>query len=183
MKAAGLILATALVGAVAVGGAVTGTTLALWRDQEQIPASSVTSGSIGLAVNGRVTLDLGDRFALMKPGETRTQRLTFTNTGSGSNLLMRVSLMSVARTIEAGSPQVPLTIEYRRSPAADDCSAASGYVPLPETPPSGFVALSEPIAPGASSSICLRVRLDSTSLPDRPAASKVTITLRGDQVR
>jgi hypothetical protein len=182
MKRTGLLLSVSVIGAVAVGGAVTGTTMALWNATATAAGSSVTSGTIGLTVNGVGSVDLGTRFAGMQPRETRTERLTFRNTGSGSNLLLRVELDSAAQTVAPGSPQVPLTLEYRTT-GTEDCASGSGYAPLPAAPGPGFPPLTGPLAPGESASVCLRVGLDLDTPPAQAATSTVTIDLRGEQVR
>jgi predicted ribosomally synthesized peptide with SipW-like signal peptide len=182
MKPTGLLVSVSVIGAIAVGGAVTGTTMALWSDRATAAGSSVTAGTIGLTVNGSTTVDLGARFATMQPGEARTETLTFRNTGSGRNLRLQVELASVAQTVAPGSPAVPLTLEYRTTGAAD-CASGGGYAPLPAAPGTDFSPLTGPLAPGETASACLRVRLDLVELPAQAATSTVTIDLRGEQVR
>jgi predicted ribosomally synthesized peptide with SipW-like signal peptide len=182
MKPTGLLLSVSVIGAVAVGGAVTGTTLALWSDQAAVAGGTVASGTIGLTVNGSTSVDLGSRFANMQPGEARTEDLTFRNSGSGANLRLQVVLASVSQAPAPGSAPVPLTLEYRTTGTAD-CASGGGYAPLPTESGAGIPSLTGPLAPGESASVCLRVGLDLDILPAQTATSTVTIDLRGEQVR
>lgn len=172
----GSILATAtVVGAVAIGGATTGTTLALWRDAAAVPSGTVTSGDIALTVNGSATATLPP-LGSMQPGVSHTVPLSFTNTGTGANLRLVASISSVSSTNAAG---VPLTYRFRRLAAGEPCSATGSFT----TFAGAAIALTDPLAPGASAHACMTVTLDRSSLPSSQQSSTVTFTFTGAQVR
>ena len=175
MKSRSLVTAAAVVGALVVGGATTGTTLALWRGQATMPGHTVQAGSIGLTVNQSVNVGLGS--LTMQPGESRTIPLTFTNTGQGKNLRLTTSVSAINASNNA---EVPLSFGFRSMAAGDTCTTASTGL----TPYTGSsIPLAGPLSAGGSATACMLVTMTRTALPTTEQTSTVTLTFTGNQVR
>lgn len=172
MRGALLLTAASVVGAVAVGGAVTGSTLALWQDQRSLPAASVTAGTFGLDVRGQASATL-DNLTGLQLGVRQAQPIRFISTGTGRNLLMNVRLLSVTESNPTG---VSLLIQHRaRSGAGDDCTGGA-YTIL-----SAGSTLASSIPAGGSAEACLGVTLQGAYLPPVATSSLVTLTFEGVQ--
>ena len=177
MKAQRLLLAISVIGAVAVGGAVTGTTLARWQDHATMSATSVTSGAFAFTVNGQTqTLNLGS-WSTSANTETRAFPLTIRNDGTGKNLRMVTSVTGVTKTNPSG---VPLTLRFGMVNAPGQCTVgASGLAEFTTQP----IALTPQLAPGATGHGCLVATVERTSPPATAQNASVTITIQGKQVR
>ena len=175
MKSRSLVTAAAVVGALIVGGATTGTTLALWRGQATMPGHTAQAGSIGLTVNQSVDVGLGT--LTMQPGESRAIPLTFTNTGQGKNLRL---IASVSEINTSNNAEVPLSFGFRSMAPGDTCTAASTGL---TTYTGSSLPLTGPLNAGESTTACMLVTMTRTALPTAEQTSTVTLTFTGNQVR
>lgn len=165
-----LLLAFSVIGAVAIGGALTGTTLATWRDTATTGPAVVEAGNLRLQVNASSAATLPAVTGL-QPGVPQMRVLTVTNDGVGRNLRMVARSASV--TVSGATP---LELAFRaRTSGSDSCSAGT-YTPLV----SGTV-LTQPLAAGASTQLCLSV--STKAVPYQSSTSTVTLGLTGTQVR
>ena len=177
MRAQRLLLAISVIGAVAVGGAVTGTTLARWQDSARLQPASVTAGTFGFTVNGQTqTLNLGS-WSTSTNTETRAFPLTIRNDGTGKTLRMVASVTGVTKTNPSG---VPLTLRFGMVNGPGQCTvAASGLAEFTTQP----IALTPQLAPGATGHGCLVATVQRTSPPATAQTASVSITIQGKQVR
>jgi predicted ribosomally synthesized peptide with SipW-like signal peptide len=182
-------LVVAVVGALLIGGATTGTTLALWHDQETL-SGSVSSGTMAFTVNGSttVTFDAINNLAMNsgdQAGAAQSFTADLTAGGAGKNLRMRMFVDDVT----TGSSELNdgLEVALTGAPTAGDCPAATAatYTPLSGT--NSVEVTNSSVAgvpPGTSRALCVAVRVR----PNAPAATagksgQLTITFRGQQVR
>lgn len=179
MKLKRLLHGVTVVGAVAIGGAVTGTTLALWSDQAPMAGGSVTAGTFELSVNGHAqTLDLGSwattrSWSGSSDTESRAIPLTFRNDGTGANLRLRAAVTGVGNSNPVG---VPLTVRFARGSTCTPDTPGTGYT-------SGSLELTDSLAPGESADACLVATVTRTSAPAAAQTATVSITFQGTQVR
>lgn len=180
MKAQRLLLAISVVGAVVVGGAVTGTTLASWRDQAALPASAVSAGSMSFAVAGPASGPLpvlGD----MQPGQPRVFETQIRNSSPKAARNLRLEVRPTGFT--STNPAMPLTVAVQRPEPGQQCAAISAFraftnaewsLPTP--------ALAGPLAPGESDRVCVQVTITgATTGSDK--SSNVTLDFLATQVR
>ncbi len=182
-KTTSLLVTVSVIGTLVIGGALTGTTLALWRDQATIAAGSAQSGSIALSVNGTTTADLGAMDQL-GPGEARTVSATLTNSTpvAAKNLRMQVHLDAVT----SNNPALDSVLEVSAGAVtgAGSCTAAgTGFNPVGSSYPATQVTTTS-LGPQASVTLCVTLRLPASA----PSASQgqsgaLTFTFRGEQVR
>ena len=94
----------AVVGALLVGGATTGTTLASWRDQASVGSGAASSGKFLLDINGGGTstaISLGTLPTLAlnsgaTAGAAQAQSATLNYSVTGKNSQMRLALTSIS---------------------------------------------------------------------------------------
>lgn len=177
MKAPHLLLAISVIGAVAIGGAVTGTTLARWQDRATMPAATVTSGTFAFTVNEQSqTLTLGS-WTTAANTESRAFPLSIRNAGTGKNLRMVASVTAVTRTNPSG---VPLTLRFGMVDGPGQCTVTTaGLAEFTSQP----VALTPQLAPGTTGHGCLVATVQRTSPPATAQNASVSITIQGKQVR
>lgn len=115
MKAKSLLLAS-VVGAVAVGGALTGATVASWRDSAPINAGVLRTGDLSLSTTLSTTT-LGP----LEPDQKAYATLTLDASGEGKNLRTVTTIDSIG----GFTPDGPLTLRFRPMAANDQCSEAA----------------------------------------------------------
>ena len=93
-------LSVAVVGALLVGGAATGTTRASWVDQAPLHASSITSGSMGFTASTPDAVTLG-----RAAGSVADATLVVDDTSVGKNLRQRITA-SVAGSPDGTTAQI-----------------------------------------------------------------------------
>ena len=172
-------LAVAVVGALLVGGATTGTTLALWRDQAIVPASSLTSGSMSHTVLnggdtrlGNVSLVAGEPSATTVTGTVRD-----TSAAGSKNLRQDIRVASVelanpTNNLSAADLRLAVTSKTSASCPADvPASTAAGYA-------SADLYRTAPISPAYD--VCVVV----AAIAGAPASTgTLRLTFAGEQVR
>jgi hypothetical protein len=180
-KATSLLVTVSVIGALVIGGALTGTTLALWRDQAPLAAGQVQSGSIALSVNGTATASLGALNGL-QPGVAQVVSANLTNSSpaAAKNLRMQVHLDSVS----SSNPALDAVLEASVSTTTGSCVAAgAGFKPVG----SGYSSTqltSNSLAAQTSVTLCVTLRLPSSAPPAALGQSgTLTFTFRGEQVR
>lgn len=182
------VLVVGLVGALLVGGATTGTTLATWRDQAATGSGTVRSGTFLLDINGGGTttaISLGTLPPLAlnsgaTPGAARAQQATLNYSVTGKNNRMQLALTSIS----ASQPDLVAGLEVAAStvtPPASCPTPAGTFTPLGSyaATPLGTLASST-----GSRTLCLSIRVRGNA----PAAvagksGALTLTLTATQVR
>lgn len=175
-----------MVGALLVGGATTGTTLAHWRDQAALGASSVKGGTIGLTVNGSTSASFGSLANLtLNSGATaggiQSATATLVNTSTGKNMRMQMHLDNVTATTTG----LTNGLEVAASTVATGvtCPSPAGtFKPLSSYTTTPLTATS--LSPGGTRKLCVDVRVKGGA--GSTAAGQdgtLTFTFRGEQVR
>jgi alternate signal-mediated exported protein len=178
--------AIAVVGALLVGGAATGTTLALWHDQASVAAGRLGSGAIALQVDGSTTATFTPLSGLAmnngaSPGSAQTFTATLKNSSTGTNMRMQMHLDDVATS--NGNLDTGLEIALSSTGQPADCAAATtGYDPLSAT--NSLVISTDGVANGGTRALCVSVRVRGNA-PAGVASQAGTLTFdfRGEQVR
>lgn len=151
----GILASTAAVTlGVGLAVAAAGGSYALWNDKVPVSAGTITTGSIGLTVNGVASAPLtATTLSNMLPGETANLDVTLKNTGS-----VRVTLAA------AVSSSIPFVVTTR----AGLCSATG--TPLGE------------LASGASLATCVTVSLPATTaVTAQGSSTPFTVTYTATQ--
>jgi hypothetical protein len=128
-------LAVAVVGALLVGGATTGTTLAQWRDEAMVSAGSITSGAMSHTVLNGADARLGT--VSLAPGATSASSVTATvrdtSAPRSKNLRQDIRVADVELTeptngLSASDLRLSVTRKTGgQCPASVPASAAAGY--------------------------------------------------------
>lgn len=178
----------AVVGALLVGGATTGTTLASWRDQASAGSGPVSSGRFLLDINGGGTttaISLGTLPTLAlnsgaTAGAAQPQQATLNYTVTGKNNQMQLALTGIS----ANQPDLVTGLEVAASmvTTGTTCPSPAGtYKPL-----SGYTSTTLGTLTNSSGSrkLCLSTRVKGNA----PAAvagksGALTLTLTATQVR
>jgi predicted ribosomally synthesized peptide with SipW-like signal peptide len=183
-------LVAAVVGALVIGGATTGTTLALWHDRENL-TGSVASGSMTFTVDGSSTATFAAVSSLaLNNGNTAGSPHTFTATlaagGEGKNLRMRLFVDDV--TTSTAELDSGLEIALAGVADAADCPPsppAAAYTPLISTNSVQVTdAASSGVLPGTSRVLCVALRVKANAPTGTAGKSgQLEFTFRGQQVR
>ena len=180
-------LAVAVVGALLIGGATTGTTLASWKDQEAVAASKVKAGEFDVDINGggkASTISLGtlpqmqlNSGATPGPAQATTATLNYKVTGKNNRMSLHLTDITASQAdLTAGLEVAASTV----SMAATCPSTASGYKSL-----SAYTTTNLSNLANASGSVklCLSVRVKANAPADVGGKSgALTLTLTGTQV-
>lgn len=182
MRARTAFLAASVVGALAMSGAVTGTTLARWQDSAPLPDVTLRSGSLGLSVSGARAHTLPGVTGLL-PGQSVTSQVTLRNSAPGttpvdSSAPARVRVASTWTDSPALGDSLRLQVG-----AATDCATPAGV----EGPFRGYRTgdlTAAPLASGGAATVCVTIKLDAGApLTAAGAAGTVRITFTAEQVR
>jgi alternate signal-mediated exported protein len=174
-------------GALVVGGATTGTTLALWVDRTAVSEGQLRSGSIALVVNGSTSATFADISDLAlstgsSPGAARSFTATLSNAGTGKNMRMNIQLDDVTTTSDALNTGLEIAVQGAADTTDCPTPATSGYEDLSATNAHLLTPVS--IAPGGTWVMCVSVRSKGgtgTGLQNR--SGQLTFAFRGAQVR
>jgi predicted ribosomally synthesized peptide with SipW-like signal peptide len=120
-----ILLVATVIGALFIGGAVTGTTLALWRDQATLDGSQVTAGELTFTVKNapETSVTIGTLPNLVPGGAPATVEGVIRNTSpaEAKNLKLDVKLVGLGvATVPAATGGFSLShlkIDVRRKPA------------------------------------------------------------------
>lgn len=170
--------AVAVVGALLIGGATTGTTLALWHDQTSVDSGQLVSGEMAFSVQNGGAIDLGD-LTLVQGGAAVAITGTVTDESSlgAKNLRQDINVAGATLTgAEGGLTTGHLLLDVTPMPAAG-CSAG-----LPVASAAGFTSgVLGQTGPGETFEICVRVAATSGA----PVGGTGTLNLdfTGVQVR
>lgn len=164
----------------AVTGMQAGGTFALWSAIAPVKATTITSGTAGLTVNGQAAATLtGLDSTKLGPGGAVASSMTLANTGTTP---LTVSVSNGVVTADTKGLAVELTVRLVGLPPASCSPAAPGGV---AGRIAGFTSSGAPlfIPPGATATVCLVVALDA----DAPAtvqggATSFRLTFTGTQV-
>lgn len=173
----------AVVGALLVGGAVTGTTLALWQDTEPLNRGSLSSGTLGLTVNGASAVQLASLPGSLQPDVGEVIKVTLQNSAPATAKNMRAVYFLDAVTSDNSALNGAVQVDARRTYGTTCAAATSGFKPVG----TGYTSTrltSTPVSPQATATICLTFRLPASA----PASSRgqtggLTLTFRGQQDR
>ena len=155
----------------------TGTSYALWNGSAVVNASSVSSGAVGLTINGTTAHSLSSLDAArLAPGRSQVVPLAISNTGttrlavtvSGTEVLAQSN--SLAGFVTAGLV------------AAADCAVAS-FTPAPLA---GFTTTAAPVVlePGATRQFCLAIGLGAAAPAGvQGGSARFAMTITAGQVR
>lgn len=155
MKAKSLLL-TSVMGAVVVGGALTGVTVASFSGSAPFPAETVQTGSLAIEA-GPVLGSVG----ALAPGTSGQAAVTLSEIAEGKNLWTRRVIDGVA---VAGLPSDALRIEFReRRPNDQTACASNGFKEWPAASTGQglrrHLVLGTRGRPSSSSEVCIRVTL------------------------
>lgn len=159
----------ALVGALGLVGGLG--TQAYWSDVETVSGATVTSGSLDLQVAGQDSYTwTALSIANMAPGESLAEALTLTNAGTtpftvsitgAASASLDALRQAMLVTVTRGGGVVAGSAVY---PRGEGCSGTTTYGPAPVaiagTP---VLGPSDPVAPGGSLTICVRLLLDAAA--------------------
>lgn len=154
---AAMILAptAAIAAAVLLGAAFSGGSYALWNGAKPLPNAVVTSGKLAITATSNFT---ASQWQNLLPGETKTQTFTVTNTGN-----IPVTLSGSAVT---GTTAVEVRLASGTCPTAamTGTSATAAAKVLPN------------LAAGATTTVCLEVKLTTSATQGQSVAFTTTIT-------
>lgn len=155
----------------------TGTSYALWNGEAVVDASSVSSGNVGLTINGVAAYPLTDLDAArLAPGRSQVAPLALANTGT-TRLAVTVSGTEVLAESNSLAGLVTASLV-----AAADCAAAS-FVPAPLA---GFTTTAAPVVlePGETRQFCLAIALDAAAPTGAQGGSaSFAMAITAEQVR
>ena len=183
-----VLLLVAVVGALLVGGATTGTTLATWRDQAAAGSGTVQSGTFELDINGGGTttaISLGTLPTLAlnsgaTAGAAQAQSATLNYTVTGKNNQMQLALTGI--TANQADLVSGLEVAASMVTTATTCPTPAGtYKPLSSYTSTALGTLANS---AGSRKLCLSTRVKGSA----PAAvagksGALTLTLTATQVR
>ena len=185
-----VLLLVAVVGALLVGGATTGTTLASWRDQAGAGSGTVRSGTFLLDINGGGTttaISLGTLPQLARnsgatPGAAQSQSATLNYTVTGKNNQMQLELTGV--TANQADLGAGLEVAASLVTTAATCPSPAGtFKPLG----SSYTATTLGAAltsPSGSRKLCLSTRVKGNATAAVAGKSgALTLVLTATQVR
>lgn len=149
VAAAGVIAAAVTVGLVGTGG-----TYALWNTSATVPGATLSTGTIGLTIDGGQTASFGNLAAALGPGDGVAQAVTLVNTGTTPLTI------SASSTTGAGPLASYLTLALAPVAATSSCSTgvATG-APLVGYTTADLFALPG----GASQLVCVALTLPTTA--------------------
>jgi len=155
----------------------TGTSYALWNGEAVVDASSVSSGTVGLTVNGTSSHSLSVLDAArLAPGRSQVAPLAIANTGT-TRLAVTVSGTEVLAQTNSLAGFVTASLV-----AAADCAVAT-FVPAPLA---GFTTTTAPVVlePGETRQFCLAIGL-AAAAPSAVQGGSTTfaMTINAGQVR
>ncbi|GAB3141158.1 hypothetical protein [Marisediminicola antarctica] len=136
----------------------TGTSYALWNGEAVVDASSVSSGNVGLTINGAAAYALtGLDAERLAPGRSQAASLAIANTGT-----TRLSVTVSGTEVLAQSNSLAGFLTASLVPAAD-CAVAT-FVPAPLA---GFTTTAAPVVlePGETRQFCLAISLNAAAPP------------------
>lgn len=173
-----MLSATAAIGVATVLALLgTGTSYALWNGEAVVDASTVTSGHVGLTINGAAAHSLTDLGSeLLAPGRSRVVPLAIANTGT-TRLAVTVSGTEVLAQSDSLAGLVTASLV-----AAADCAVAT-FAPAPLA---GFTTTATPVVlePGETRQFCLAVALDAAAPPAAQGGSTTfAMSVTAEQVR
>jgi len=155
----------------------TGTSYALWNGEAVVDASRVSSGNVGLTINGAAAYSLTSLDAKkLAPGRSQVAPLAIANTGT-TRLSVTVSGTEVLAQSNSLASFVTASLV-----AAADCAVAT-FVPAPL---GGFTTTAAPVVlePGETRQFCLAIGL-ATAAPSSVQGGSATfaMTINAVQVR
>ena len=155
----------------------TGTSYALWNGEAVVDASSVSSGNVGLTVNGAVAYSLTDfDTARLAPGRAQIAPLAIANTGT-TRLAVAISGTEVLAQSDSLAGLVTASLV-----PAPDCAVAT-FVPAPLA---GFTTTAAPVVlePGETRQFCLAIGLNAAAPAGAQGGSTTfAMAITGEQVR
>jgi hypothetical protein len=147
----------------------TGTTYAMWNGQTAVNASTVSSASTGLTVNGSANYTIPSLdFAKLTPGQSVLVPVTLANTGT---VKLSTAVTSVVISADSKSLSSELTLRATQSSTCTASTVAGTHL-------ASFTTTATPIsmAVGASVPICLEIKMD-VDAPVTVAGGSTTFTL------
>ena len=183
MRGKFLAVPVAVVGALLVGGAVTGTTLALWQDTVSVNRGTVSTSGFGLTVDNSAAANLGT-LPTLQPGESAAVEVDVKNTGTNKAQNLKVDYyldtLTSSNTALNGVMDAAASIKV----GAGACVVATtGFKPVGPSYTATKLTTTT-VEGGRTEKMCLTVRLPASA----PAgswnqAANLTFTFSGRQVR
>ena len=173
-----MLSATAAIGVATVLALLgTGTSYALWNGEAVVDASSVSSGTVGLTINGAAAYSLtGLDAARLAPGRSQVAPLSIANTGT-----TRLSVTTSGTEVLAQANSLAGFLTASLVPAAN-CAVAT-FVPAPLA---GFTTTATPVVlePGETRQFCLAIGLNAAAPAGAQGGSTTfAMAITGEQVR
>lgn len=170
-RTARLLVACGVVGgALVLGLAAAGGTLALLSSSQTVPGATVTAGSLDLTVNGASTASLGGRSVL--PGVPQVFPITVANTGTTPTALTTTITVTSAAAIND-------RLKARVTPVADAAACVPGLAGAQGALSGHTAAELASLTAGGSTVVCLEIALDEAtpiSLSGQSASFTATVT-------
>lgn len=169
-----LLIATGVVaGAVALGLAAAGTTMAALSATQTAPGATITAGSLGLTVNGSASAALGAYSVV--PGTPQARAFTVTNTGTTAADLATTIAVSSTDPIK-DNMRARVTAVADAGACVPNLSGAQGA--LHGYSSSGYAT----VAAGQSVVVCLELALhDATPIAQAGQSASFTATVTATQ--
>lgn len=136
-------------------------TYALWSGASTVNGSTISTGSIGLTINGTANYAIPNLNASkLAPGRSVTAAITVANTGSTP---IGVTVTNV--TIGANTNALAAQLTLRATAVANAASCVAGLAGGTTAALSAFSTTTTPLvmAPGASQVVCLELGLSATA--------------------
>lgn len=176
-KSAGFTIAAAIAG-LSVGLLATGVTYALWNNAANVNASSISSGTFGLTINGGSSYVIpGLNVTSLGPGQSVVAPFTVANTGS-TKLAVAVTSATIGIQTNSLANSLRLTLTASSTCTVGLTGGSTGNLV-------GFTTTAFPTIPvGGSQTFCLQVTVDPAA-PSTAQGGNATFTLAltGTQVR
>lgn len=156
----------------------TGTTYALWNGETAVNASTVTSGSAGLSINGTADYAIPLDLAKIGPGQSVRTPLTIANTGT-TPLSAAVSSATIIAQTNGLADNLAITL----TPAATCVGTLEGGV---SAPLASFTTAATPylMAAGSTVQLCLEVTMNANAPATvQGGAANFSLTFDAVQVR
>lgn len=188
-------LAVTVAGALLIGGAATGTTLALWHDSRSLSAGTVQSGQIRLtAGDGATTTDiaLGDTGALPLPTATEAgdsvrvtpaPELMNATALSNRNLRMNVFIDQVIVAGGLAAADVELAVTATSGTTCSSVPPATSFYTPGVYGLGAWRITTQQLDRQQKVRLCIDVRVPQGSTDAKGKSGSLKFTFRGQQVR
>jgi hypothetical protein len=179
----------AAAGALVLGGAGTGTTLALWTKSATVPSSSVTAGAISVTVNGSTSASIAGPTGLARgagtaAGTAKSVSATLKNDSPSTAKNLRMTIYLDTVTANQADLNTNLEVAASTVTTSGTCPTPAGTFKPVGAGYTSTLLTGTSTLPQASLKLCVDVRVKGGSTAATASKSgTLTFTFRGQQVR